>query len=83
MLNRTLRGAVPLIVPFRASGTDLKTGSGAWLVPGEGLVPGCTLTAVEQRALWVAVETMNAAMKSPAVVYVWGAPGSVPVAPSP
>jgi len=66
MLKRTLSGALPLIVPWTASGTDLKTACGAWLVPGDGDVPGPTATAVEQRAVWVAVVTMNAAMKSPA-----------------
>jgi hypothetical protein len=38
---------------------------------------------VEQRALWVAVVTVNAAVKEPAVAYVWGASGFVPLAPSP
>jgi hypothetical protein len=67
MLNRTVRGAVPLIVEPTASGVDLKTGIGGWLPPGGGLgtVLGRAVTAVEQRALWVAVLTVNDAVKAP------------------
>jgi hypothetical protein len=67
MLNRTARGAVPLIVEPTASGVDLKTAVGAWLLPGGGLgtVLGRAVTAVEQRALWVAVLTVNDAVKAP------------------
>ena len=68
MLKRTLRGAVPLIVPPTASGVDLNTAFGGWLAPGdgEGDGPGCTVSAAEQRALWVAVVTVNAAVNVPA-----------------
>jgi len=50
-----------------AFGSDLKTALGGWFVLGDGDVPAWTVTAVEQRALWVAVVTVKAAVKEPAV----------------
>ncbi len=58
---------MPLIVEATASGVDLKTGIGGRLLPGGGLgtVLGRAVTAVEQRALWVAVLTVNDAVNAP------------------
>ena len=48
--------------PLATAGVDLKTAFGAWFPPpGVGLAP-LTVTAAEQRALWVCVLTANDAV---------------------
>jgi hypothetical protein len=61
MLKLTVSGAVPVMNPPTAAGVERNTAFGGWF-PLAGVVPGLTLTAAEQRALWVAVLTSKDAV---------------------
>jgi hypothetical protein len=71
MLNRTVKGAAPVIVELE-SGVVLKTATGRRLPSGRGVGKGvgaaATVTGAEQRAVWVAVLTVNEALYAPAAV---------------
>jgi hypothetical protein len=75
MLKRTVKGAVPVIVE-PVAGVVLKEASGCWLPGGLGIGEGegvdvgggvgavepDTVTAAEQRAVWVLLATVNDAL---------------------